>query len=240
MCLLAVANRCIPGVRVLIAANRDEFFVRPTAPAGRWHNGLVGGRDLKAGGGWLLLRPGGGFAALTNIRRPEYMLPSAGPSRGHLVVDGARALDAEAFVRAVARSEYAGFNLLVEDRDALWVVGTDTAPRRVTPGVHGLSNATIDAPWPKTQALCAVVRQHGHDPEALFTALRNPDRAPDAALPHTGVPLDLERGLSAAFVRLPGYGTRVSTVAWIHDDGRWGFIERRYSSQGEVAETRLS
>ncbi|NCG20639.1 MAG: hypothetical protein GWP91_16645 [Rhodobacterales bacterium] len=235
MCLIAVANRCIPGIRTLIAANRDEFFARPTAAAHLWPQGLVGGQDLQALGAWMLLRPGGGFAALTNIRKPKYMQPHAGPSRGELVVQGALAASASDFASGISRQAYSGFNLLVEDGEALWVVGSDTAPQAIAPGVHGLSNAVLDSPWPKSLALCEAVQTHGLDPDALFSALENPARYSDDVLPNTGVPLALERGLSAAFVALDGYGTRASTVAWIRDDGHWGFIERRHGD----GETRL-
>ena len=226
MCLIAVANRCIPGVRTLLVGNRDEFLARPTAAAHHWPEGLVGGRDLKAQGGWMLLRPGGGFAALTNVRKPEYMRPHEGPSRGELVVQGALAASAAGYATSVPRQAYAGFNLLVDDGEALWVVGSDTPPQAVEPGVHGLSNAVLNAPWPQTRALVEAVQAHGLDPDALLGALRNPARYPDRELPSTGVSLPVERALSAAFVDLDGYGTTVSTVAWIRDDGQWGFIER--------------
>jgi len=186
-------------------------------------------------GAWMLLRPGGGFAALTNIRKPEYMKPHAGPSRGELVVRGALASSAGGYASGVSRQAYSGFNLLVDDGEALWVVGSETTPQAVAPGVHGLSNAVMNAPWPKSLALCEAVRTHGLDPDALFSALENPAGYPDGALPSTGVPLALERGLSSAFVALDGYGTRASTVAWIRDDGEWGFIERRHG----IGETLL-
>ncbi len=235
MCLIAVANRCIPGVRTLIAANRDEFLARPAAAAHHWSQGLVGGQDLKAFGSWMLLRPGGGFAALTNIRKPQYMQPHTGPSRGELVVQGALAASASSFATAIPRHAYSGFNLLVDDGAALWAVGSDTAPQAVAPGVHGLSNAALNSPWPKSLALCQAVQTHGLDIDALFAALQNSTPYPDGELPQTGVPLELERGLSSAFIALDGYGTRASTIAWIQDDGQWGFIERRHG----IGETRL-
>ncbi len=240
MCLIAVANRVIPGIRTLVVANRDEFFRRPTRAAHQWGNTLVGGQDIQAGGGWMLMRPGVGFSAVTNIRRPKYMLPHDGPSRGALVVDGALATDAGAFVHAIERPAYSGFNLLVDDGASLWVTGSETAPRTLHAGIYGLSNATIDVEWPKTRRLCEAVATHGLQREALFRALHDSQRAVDADLPQTGVPQPLERGLSAAFVRLPAYGTRTSTVAWIRDDGRWGFVERTFRPEGEMTEIRLS
>ena len=54
MCILFVALEQHPDYPLVIAANRDEFFRRPTRMSGFWpqYPHLLAGRDLEAGRGW--------------------------------------------------------------------------------------------------------------------------------------------------------------------------------------------
>lgn len=245
MCLILVAWHAVPGVPLLVAANRDEFFARPTRAAHWWddHPDLFAGRDLEGGGTWLGVTRSGRFAALTNYRDPERHRPGA-PTRGALVT---RALNARgsAFqaVEAVAResSVYAPFNLFVSDGRALCihesVSGRTTA---LAPGIHALSNGALDTVWPKTEraraAFTRLICEAPHDTDALLALLRDDTRAPDAELPRTGVPLEWERLLSAIFIRAPqhGYGTRASTCLRIEDDGQVHFSEWNWDAAGTL------
>lgn len=236
MCLIVFAWRVIPAVPLVAAANRDEFYARATAPAGIWaeHPHIYAGRDLKAGGSWMGItqaeRPGESprFAAITNIRAPAEHRDEA-PSRGHLVSDylagGMTPQDYVAAIRADSHA-YNGFNLVLGDRDTLiWFSnkGQDD-PRNgqpLEPGIYGLSNALLDAPWPKvlkTKAQFASLLCLGAPDEAFFEMLADTTPAPDMRLPETGVPLDLERVLSAVRIETPGYGTRTSTVVKLYAD----------------------
>jgi uncharacterized protein with NRDE domain len=204
-----------------VAANRDEYYARPAAPAAWWPEGVLAGRDCAAGGTWLGVTRAGRFAALTNYRdpsapgggvrtrgalAPEYLLGGEGP---------------RAYLERVrrARADYEGFNLLVGTPDELWWYGS--RPDRLeplSPGVHALSNAELDTPWPKARRLAA--RMLASDDEgALLDALTDRREAPDDELPDTGVGLELERSLSAAFIELPAYGTRCSTVVRVDGTG---------------------
>lgn len=230
MCLIAFALGAHPRWPLVVASNRDEYRARPTAPLATWTtpNGtpVLAGRDLQDGGTWFGITPTGRVAMLTNLRRG---LAAAGQrSRGELVTRWLEStLDAEHFGHALNPSAYAGFNMVVGDTaTAQWhVFGNAGGPAltqdRIAPGVHGLSNAQLNTPWRKTVALKQALAQaldRASDAEtlqaALFTALQNPSRCPPAELPHTGVPADMEVGLSSAWVDLPqyGYGTRSSTV----------------------------
>lgn len=86
MCLILFAYRVVPGAPLIVAANRDEHFNRPAAPAAIWddHPGILAGRDLSGGGTWLGVSTSGRFAALTNFRNPATHRADA-PSRGKLV-----------------------------------------------------------------------------------------------------------------------------------------------------------
>ena len=235
MCLIVFAWKVIPGVPLIAAANRDEFYERASAPAGAWpeHPNVYAGRDLLAGGSWMgITREGAAgsrFAAITNVRCPKEHRAGA-PSRGALVADYlASTMSAHEYVEQIARGSeaYNGFNLVLGDRDTLiWFSnrGQDDARngQPLAPGIYGLSNALLDAPWPKvlkTKAQFASLLCQGAPDEAYFEMLADTARAPDMRLPDTGVPLDLERVLSAVCIETPGYGTRTSTVVKLYAEG---------------------
>lgn len=240
MCLIAVAWRAHPRWPLVLASNRDEFHARPTHPLAPWEDDprVVGGRDALHGGGWLALR-GARLAAVTNVREGRGA-EAEGRSRGALVADfvrsDARALEALHTVAAEAR-DYRPFNLLVHDGDTLaWTSNRHGGGVEVlAPGVHGLSNGPLGAPWPKVQrlrdALSAWLAGDGEDDAPLFDALADDTPAVDAALPDTGVGLALERMLSPAFIRGERYGTRASTVVRIGVDAVQ-IIERRHGPDG--------
>jgi uncharacterized protein with NRDE domain len=241
MCLILVAWQAHPEYPLVVAANRDEFFKRPTAAASFWSGGKVlAGRDLEAGGTWMGTTVDGRFAALTNFRAPEQHREGAA-SRGQLVVDFLGSdevpltwLDRHA--KDVAR--YNAFNLLVGDRHTLACFSsTDGQIRELAPGVYGLSNHLLDTPWPKVSAAkSSLFRALGALPDdrALFDLLRDDSIHPDGTLPRTGVSLEWERLLSAAFVKAPGYGTRSSTVLIVSRDGTPVFDEQTWLEGGQA------
>lgn len=242
MCLAVIALGAHPRYPLVVAANRDEFHDRPTAAASWWDEGWFAGRDLQAGGTWLGITRTGRVALLTNVRDPARHDPHA-PSRGNLVtrVLADAAPPAEALAAAIADgNEHNGFNLVVGNSlEAHWGSNRAGTPRALAPGLHGLSNAALDTPWPKvvrTKAAVAAWCGMGHDnPAALFTALADRTLASDEALPATGVTLEWERLLSAPFIVSERYGTRSSTVVVIAVDGHAQFIERAFDAMGEPA-----
>ena len=242
MCLIVFAWQVVPGAPLVAAANRDEFYDRPTAAACAWpeNPNVYAGRDLKGGGSWMGINQQGPngprFAALTNIRGPHERREDA-PSRGALVADYlAGELDAEAYLaRIAAGSEaYNGFNLVLGDRERLfWFSNRGGADPRnglaLAPGVYGISNSLLDAPWPKvvrTKAQFASLLCQGAPEDAYFEMLADTTRAPDLRLPDTGIALDLERVLSAVCIETAGYGTRTSTVVRLWDDAPAELHER--------------
>jgi uncharacterized protein with NRDE domain len=241
MCLIALAWRAHPAYRLIVAANRDEYFRRSSAPAAFWedHRGVLAGRDLEAGGTWLGITLGGRFAALTNYRNPADRRTDA-PTRGALVSDFLTGTTGPAgYAKEVARgaTKYNGFSLLIGDSDSLWFVSNrGGAPVRVTPGVHGLSNHLLDTPWPKVErAKAELTKQLGQpfDSAAAFEILGDTARAPSTELPSTGVSLELEERLSAIRILASGgYGTRCATVVACSNDGRVEFHERSYREDG--------
>lgn len=244
MCLLILAFEAAPGARLVVAANRDEFHARPTAPAAFWPErpDVLAGRDLEAGGTWLGVTRSGRFAALTNIRDPRSHRPGRA-TRGALVsafLTGTAS--AREHVEAVLADadRYNGFNLLVHDGSELWYVESRTpSVRRLAPGLYGLSNHLLDTPWPKVTRVKEAVaaRLDGEpSPDALLPPLADRTRAADAQLPDTGVGLEAERLLSSPFIVSPSYGTRSSTA--LVETGRGLlFVERSFGSDGRETGT---
>jgi len=231
-----------------MAGNRDEFHARPTAALAPWQDetSVIGGRDLRSGGSWAGVGAGGRMAVVTNVRDPQ--ASQTGPSRGALVADYLRGRDtAGTHIERLAgiAAAYAPFNLLLADGNSLEYLGNHPAERQTLgPGVHGMSNGAIDAPWPKTRrlmdALSAWLEQDGvrslsqgeRDLTPLWTALADELRPADSDLPDTGIGLERERWLSPAFIRGDDYGTRASTVLLIDADGHGEIHERRFGPQG--------
>jgi uncharacterized protein with NRDE domain len=238
MCLIVFAWRPGHAQPLIVAANRDEFYARPSLPLAQWPEApqVYAGRDLEAGGTWLGVGANGRFAALTNIRDPHQ--PPARKSRGELVARflGGDMLIDDYLSDVVARSlEYAGFNLLVGNANELWHFNArETEAVMLPPGVYGLSNAGLDTPWPKLLKARAALEEVLDDPQpqALLALLNDPQTAPFAELPDTGVGLATETLLSSVFIASPTYGTRASTALIVHADGTRHMVERSFGPYG--------
>ena len=238
MCLIVFAWRPGHARPLIVAANRDEFHARPTQALASWDEapGVYAGRDLEAGGTWLGVGPQGRFSALTNIRDPGQPLGTR--SRGELVAGYLRGeLSVEAYLEKVAgeAQHYCGFNLLVGDGHRLgYLHGRDAAPRLLSAGVYGLSNAALDTPWPKLVKAREGLREQldEADPQKLFALLEDDRQAADAELPNTGVGVATERLLSSVFIASQNYGTRASTVLIVEAEGKRRLLERSFGPFG--------
>ncbi len=244
MCLIVVGWRVHPDYPLIVAANRDEFYVRPTAFADFWAEApeIVGGRDLEAGGTWLGTTRTGRFAAVTNVREP-----GAGKglhSRGKLTQAFlAGQQTASEYVNQLEMHDFSGFNLLLGDGQSLWYCSNrGAAPRELGPGIYGLSNHLLDSPWPKlVTARLGFAQAIAKLPERgpLFDVLADDEIVPDTELPSTGVPLEWERRLSAIFVRSEDYGTRASMVLTLAGDGQITFEERSFGPHGRALQSSV-
>lgn len=242
MCLIFVALRVHPSYPLVIAANRDEYYDRRTAPAAFWPEApdLLAGRDLRAGGTWIGVTRTGRIAALTNYRDPESNRPDA-PSRGAIVTSFL--LSREEPLRWLQRflpdvHRYNGFSFLAGQNDDLYYFcsrGEEIV--KLTPGIHGLSNHFLNTPWPKVQkGKSELIRILSHDTlqaEDLFRLLSDRTIPPDESLPDTGVGLEWERILSPLFISSPTYGTRSSTVIMRDRSGNVTFVERSFDRGSE-------
>ncbi len=245
MCLLLIAYDCHPGYRLVVAANRDEFHDRPTAPAERWlvHPEILAGRDLESGGTWFGIHQGGRFAAVTNVRS-GHAVANSPRSRGLIVTDFLQSgTQASEFVEelAIRGMDYNGFNVIAHDGQNLcWYSNHGAQMRTLNRGIYTLSNAQLDTRWPKTERLRngfnEIMRNDASDVvSALLDLLRNSQRAPDDTLPDTSVGHAMESALSSMFIEGEHYGTRCSTVLTVDRDDNAQFCERRYDASANCA-----
>lgn len=247
MCLIFLGYEIHSDYRLIIAANRDEFYDRPSAPADYWEEtpDLLGGKDLRAGGTWLGITKTGRLAAVTNYRDPKNQKNHA-PSRGFLVSDYLKGssppLDYLKKIKGKA-DQYNGFNLIVGDRNDLYYFsnrGRDI--EKLGAGFYGLSNHLLNTPWWKIEQgkrlLCSMLSQKGEvDPDAVFEILADHSPAPDDRLPDTGVGVEWERILSSLFIVSPVYGTRSSTVILIDREESVLFVERVFTPDSRFVKT---
>jgi len=247
VCLILLANDAHPDYRLILAANRDEFYDRPAAPASFWQDAptVLAGRDLHGGGSWLGVTREGRLAVLSNYREPQAHRHNA-PSRGKLVSDFLQGdLPSAAYLVALHEQavDYNGFNLIVGDSGGLsYYSNRQGTPQLLSAGVYGLSNHLLDTPWPKVvrgkRSLAALLAEGGTlEAEELFSMLADRSVAPDQLLPDTGVGLELERALSAIFIATPKYGTRASTLLFIDRRDNLTFLERSFGPGGEAGGT---
>lgn len=240
MCLIVFAYKEHPEFDFIFAANRDEFYKRPTRPARFWEEEphILAGKDLKAGGTWMGITKSGYFASLTNYRDPD-MQKEDPPSRGHLVLDYLKQeSDPKEYLKEIdTRAEqYDGFNIIVGFMNRLmYYSNREQTLYDIEPGVHGLSNHLLDTPWPKVQKAKSDLQKmlderEEVDKESLFDLLKYDQPAPDEELPDTGIPQELERAVSPIFIKTDDYGTRSSTLLLIDKKGRVTFEERRFKA----------
>lgn len=243
MCLIVFAYRSHPRYKLILAANRDEFFARPTAPMQFWRDNpdLLAGKDLQQGGTWLGLNRNGRFSALTNHR--DGRRPATGiRSRGFLPLDFITGdTSAADFAVHTPVQDYDGFNQIVmdsirNDNDTLCYLSNRSNSQILQPGIYGLSNAVLNSSWPKTDsrraALEALIEQEDVTTDDLIALMNDPTLYPDDQLPDTGISQEWERALSASFITMENYGTRATTALLIDYSGNIEIAEQNYDKSG--------
>jgi len=237
MCLIVFANNIHPNYKLIFAANRDEFYDRPSEQAYFWtkHPDLLAGKDLLAGGTWLGLTKQGKFAAITNFRDLKNHKQNA-PSRGNLTLDFlVNNIHPEDYYNSL-KSElknFNGFNLILGTVEELYYFSNRTAGlKKLEPAIHGISNAVLDTPWPKVvkskRLLQNLILNEGIHPWEVLDILKDSTLAKDEELPDTGVGLELERILSPVFIKSEKYGTRCSSVVMVDKNNNVKFVEKYY------------
>lgn len=242
MCLILFAYKVHPDYPLIVAANRDESYLRATTSAEYWsdHPRVLAGRDQELGGTWLGLNKQGRFAAVTNYRegvaRQTQQL-----SRGALTADYlCTTNDTQDHLRLLAQRDklYAGYNLLLNDgRDMFYYSNRQAGMQKLQPGYYGLANHLLNTDWPKVTkgkaALQTIVNQQPTT-GALLDLLTDTTQATQQQLPkqYRGNPqpdLGLEKALSPIHIKTTNYGTRASTALLMHKDGYFQFAEKDHT-----------
>lgn len=224
MCLILFAYKYHPQYPMILAANRDEYYNRPSDYAKFWKDNpdILGGRDLKKMGTWMGLTRTGRFAAITNYRDPSWEIENAA-SRGELVSHYLNSNEsADEYVKKLQHKShhYNGFNLIFGDIHTFMYYSNKTnVIQEVKPGIHGLSNHLLDTPWPKVvngKHMLEDCLQHSPiQTDCLFNVLADTVKPKDKQLPNTGIGTEQERLLSPIFIKSRDYGTRSSTILMI-------------------------
>lgn len=242
MCLILLGINTSPKFKLILAANRDEFYSRSAEKAHLWKENIVGGKDLKAGGMWLGVSAGGRIAAVTNYR--SGLNESSKKSRGMLVKNFISSDQSEInFLKSLQEdaSGYNGFNLICGTPGGLFFYSnTENKAIKIPDGFHGLSNASLDTPWPKVTVSVKefekVLKKEVFDPENIFSMMLNRAEFDEHLLPDTGIGKELEKKLSPLFINMPGYGTRCTSVITVDSENYMEFRERSYGENGEVTD----
>jgi uncharacterized protein with NRDE domain len=238
MCLIIFLYDIHPDYRLILAANRDEFYDRPTDPLSFWDDApdVLAGRDLKGKGTWLGINKNGRIAAITNFREPATFKTNA-PSRGLLLSDYLTGtMNPRIYLKHIKTigHRYNGFNLIIGDMSGLYYYSNKADKiKELKPGLYGLSNHLLDTPWPKVEKgkrglekLLAKEKQM--NTEDIFSLLADRTFPPDDRLPDTGIDLDWERMLSPLFIKSDIYGTRSSSIVLIDRSRKTSFTERSF------------
>ncbi len=242
MCLILLGYKVSKKYPLILAANRDEFFHRPTAPMHFWedNNSILAGKDLEQGGTWFGVNKYGTFAALTNYRDPASLKQKA-PSRGEIVIDFLTSKKFPKDYHADLKNRlnlYNGFNLILGNNEELfWFSNVKNQIEKIKPGIHGLSNGFLNTPWPKVTSGKKTLKQiiaKNITIHSLFSLLSDRSMPDDVQLPHTGVGIEWERTLSPLFIQSKIYGTRSSTIMLINQNGSIGVTERTYNHENDL------
>lgn len=238
MCLILFSWNNHPKYKLIVAANRDEFYARPSSQAQFWeeNSSILAGRDLEAGGTWLGIEKSGLFAAVTNYRDLSSIKETA-ISRGNLTKDFLESkFDPEDYLKKIAtkKDQYNGFNLIVSDLKKFYYYSNkEDRIKNLESGIYGLSNHLLDSPWPKVEngkiLFENIIKREEFTNEELFKLLQNVDQAQEELLPSTGISKDWEKALSSIFIKTPDYGTYCSTVLLVDYDDNCQFTERTYA-----------
>ncbi len=235
MCLIVFSLNSHPHYPLILIANRDEFYERPTTPVHKWENTtMYAGKDLKASGTWMGITESGRFAAVTNYRDLKNIKDTA-KTRGDLPLDYLLGSDhPKDYLHQIHehKDDYNGFNLLTyRDSKMYHYSNYEGKVNSLDDGVHGLSNALLDTPWPKVTQLKETFETvisgdfNAHD---LMELLNDQNTAGDEFLPDTGVSPELEKALSAICIRTERYGTCSSSVLMINNASEVSFLEKSY------------
>lgn len=245
MCLIFLSYKQNKDYPLIVLANRDEFYKRPTMSANYWEENpnILAGKDLEGGGTWMGITKNGYMSMLTNYRDIANIKPNA-PTRGKLVSDYLQGeFSPKEYLKALSKtgSDYNGYSLITGSFNDPWYYSNyQNKIAQLGTGLYGLSNALLNSKWPKIETgkeeLAPLLLEDKIDKEALFNLMTNAKLAEDNQLPETGLPLEKEKAISSRFINIEGYGTRCTTLIMVDKSGKVNFTERQYENGAATGE----
>lgn len=248
MCLILFSWDNHPKYKLILAANRDEFYDRPTDTIHSWseNENIIAGKDLTGGGTWMGIHNHNKFTALTNHRNPARVIKNP-PSRGDLTLDFLSS-DVKEFDYYQDKKDfleqYNGFNLLVGSFQEMgYFNNVDGQYTALSSGIYGLSNAVLDTPWPKLAkaktAFTRVTKNENPSIEEMYQILQDKTLAADEDLPQTGIPYEWEKAISAIYIEKENYGTCCSTILTVTHEGEGEIHELSYPVGNRKSEEKI-
>lgn len=245
MCLIVFAYKSHPEYPFILAGNRDESHDRPSIHLHKWDTSppIIAGKDKEAGGTWLGVSETGKIAAITNYRDIDKIRDNT-PSRGEIITNFLLSDEQpEHTLKSIENRAhlYNGFNLIAGDIEQLYYLsnhGHSVEP--IPPGVHVISNASLNTPWPKAawalNRLNTILKSDKLDKEQIFEILLNSDRYSQDILPNTGLSKEMEVAVSSVFILTDHYGTRSSSIISIDRHLQLNFSEKSYQPGTKIVE----
>ena len=226
MCLILFAIAPLDHFRFVVAANRDEYYKRPTRAATFWPENpkILAGKDLSMGGTWMGITKSGRFAAITNFRETP-ITPVPPMSRGEITTQFLESSEPiEDYLDSLSTRAYLyrGFNLLLGDgKDFFYYSNQLEGHTRLDPGFYGLSNQLLDCDWPKVNEGREKLRSKIESKDLYLTLFDLLSDEGDS------------RAFSNSFIAAADYGTRSQTVITWGTDDKIKFVERTFSKSGK-------
>ena len=244
MCLIVFSyqenkesSKAFPGALIL-AANRDEYYERPTKSMHWWEpEGVLAGKDLQAGGTWLAVSDDGRFAAITNYKE----LTNGGgglKSRGELVSNyiTSRELSSKEYLQSIKGVNYAGFNLLLGDKEGIHYFSNRTEEiDKLEPGIHAVGNLLLNSQTKKSIKVKNQFRellQTNPDEDELLGFMKD-DSGDLSDLDMAGFKETEHEEIPYRFIKSDVYGTRCTTLLTINPNGKYRITEQNYSKRGD-------
>ena len=244
MCLIVFSyqetkesSKAFPG-SLILAANRDEYYERPTKNMHWWEaEGVLAGKDLQAGGTWLGVSDDGRFAAITNYKE----LTNGGgdlKSRGELVSNyiTSKEVSSKEYLDSIKGINYAGFNLLLGDKEGIHYISNRSEEiDKLEPGIHAVGNLLLNSQTKKSVKVKNQFKellQTNPDEDGLLEFMK--DESGDLSdLDIAGFKETEHEEIPYRFIKSNVYGTRCTTLLTIDPNGKYRITEQNYSKRGD-------
>jgi len=232
--------KAFPG-SLILAANRDEYYERPTKNMHWWEpEEILAGKDLQAGGTWLAVSNDGRFAVLTNFKELANGKESL-KSRGELISNyiTSKGVSSKEYLENFKERNYAGFNLLLGDKEGIhYISNRNEGVEKLESGIHALGNLLLNTQTKKSIKIKNQFKellQTNPNEDVLLEFMRG-DSGDLSNLDMDGFKETEHEEIPYRFIKSNVYGTRCTTLLTIDLNGKYKITEQNYSKKGNKTE----